>query len=427
MNNWVQNMGFFVCGAMLSLMVVGLVSAAVMPGMDRWNRRYFVIFFALLTLNIGVFTVDEVVYGNPDLVTAERVVSFFEYLFVVILVPLSTIHLLHACGEDWPRHPLFRSTLALWGAYLLTLVVAQCTTVFYYITPDNQFVYGPWHALLMMPVVMILALNLVYLIRWRGRLSRRLFIVFLIYTLPMLLTLLIRLFLYDILLIGFSNTISIALWGISMYAIIMRDQIDRYLRQQKEIAHQRASVMVLQMRPHFIHNTMTSIYYLCGQDPKKAQQVTLDFNTYLRRNFTAIASDHTIPFSEELEHTRAYLAVEQAQFEERLFVDYDTPHTLFRLPPLTLQPIVENAVKHGMDPEAEPLRISIRTRETDSGSEIVVEDNGPGYEPADDSEPHIALANIRQRLEMMCGGELTILPRDGGGTVVKVTVSSTEK
>ena len=121
------------------------------------------------------------------------------------------------------------------------------------------------------------------------------------------------------------------------------------------------------------------------------------FTTYLRKNFTAIASDHTIPFSEELEHARAYLAVEQAQFEDLLFVDYDTPHLLFRVPPLTLQPIVENAVKHGMDPEAGQLHIFIRTRETDYGNEIVVEDNGSGFSFSDDSTEHLALANIQQR------------------------------
>ena len=427
MIGWMDRFIFFVCGAMLILMLVGLVSAAVMPGMDRWNRRYFIVFFALLTLGIGVFFVDEIVYHDPRLATAERIVSFLEYLLVSVLIPLSTVHLVHACGEDWRRHPLFRGALALWGAYLLLLGIAQFTTVFYYVTPDNHFYYGPWHPLLTVPIVAILLLNLVCLFRWRSRLSRKYSIAFLVYTLPMLLTLIIRMFYFDMLFTAFGNIICISLCAISMYAIILMDMLDQNLRQQREIAHQRARVMVLQMRPHFIHNTMTSIYYLCGQDPKKAQQVTMDFNTYLRKNFTAIASDHTIPFSEELEHTRAYVAVEQAQFEDCLFVDYDTPHTLFRLPPLTLQPIVENAVKHGMDPDAEPLRIAIQTREAETGSMITVSDNGPGYEPADDDAPHIALANIRQRLEMMCGGRLEILPREAGGTVVRVTIPQAEE
>ena len=186
--------------------------------------------------------------------------------------------------------------------------------------------------------------------------------------------------------------------------------------------------MVLQMRPHFIYNTMMSIYYLCKQNPDLAQQVTLDFTTYLRKNFTALASEEPIPFSEELEHTRAYLAVEQAQFDDMLFIDYDTPHVDFRLPPLTLQPIVENAVKHGMDPDSAALHIQIATRRTGSGSEIVVADNGSGFKAADDfesangSEPHNALKNIRERLEIMCGGKMEIESQDGGGTMVKVTI-----
>ena len=129
-----------------------------------------------------------------------------------------------------------------------------------------------------------------------------------------------------------------------------------------------------------------------------------------------------VPFTAELEHIRAYLAVELALHEDALFVEYDTPHTRFRVPPLTLQPIVENAVKHGMDQDSEPLHIFIRTARTELGSEIVVEDTGAGFEPADDSEPHIALSNIRQRLEMMCRGRMTITPREGGGTVVRVTI-----
>ena len=114
--------------------------------------------------------------------------------------------------------------------------------------------------------------------------------------------------------------------------------------------------------------------------------------------------------------------MEQALYEDSLFVEYDTPHTWFRVPPLTLQPIVENAVKHGRDPYAGPFHISIRTRKTNSGSEIVVADNGRGLLPSDNEEPHIALKNIEERLEIMCGGSLTITPGDSSGTVVKLTI-----
>ena len=208
----------------------------------------------------------------------------------------------------------------------------------------------------------------------------------------------------------------------SMYIIILSDQIEENMRQQQEIARQRANVMILQMRPHFIYNTLMSIYSLCDQDPGKARQVTMDFTSYLQKNFNAVASGNLIPFAAELEHTRAYLAVEQAQYDEMLFVKYDTQFMQFRLPPLTLQPIVENAVKHGINPYSGPLHVLIRTRHTGSGSVITVEDNGPGFSPDEDSGPHTALMNIRQRLEMMCGGSMTIRPRDGRGTVVTIII-----
>jgi signal transduction histidine kinase len=75
-----------------------------------------------------------------------------------------------------------------------------------------------------------------------------------------------------------------------------------------------------------------------------------------------------------------------------------------------------------LDPELEPLRITVQTRETEGGFRILVADNGPGYAPAADDEPHIALNNIRERLKLMCGGTLDIRPGEGAGTVVTVTV-----
>ena len=123
-----------------------------------------------------------------------------------------------------------------------------------------------------------------------------------------------------------------------------------------------------------------------------------------------------------MEHTKAYLAIEQVQFGDDLLVEYDILHENFRLPPLTLQPIVENAVKHGVDPENAPLCIKIQTCETKLGSEIKIEDNGRGFDFNAAEKPNSALKNIRQRLEMMCNGKMTINPREGGGTVLSVII-----
>ena len=410
---------------MLTLTALGLGVSVFMPGMNRWNRRFFTALFTVLLLLMGAFLVDLIVYEFRDMALAEQIDVYFQYLLVSLPMPMFTGYLLHLCGEDLRKSTLFRLVIGLWGIYFILLGLAQCTTFLYYVTPDNEFIRGSWHPLLVAPLAAIMLLNLAGVIRRRNRLPDKYYVAFLIHLLPMTVATLIHAVIYVPLLVVFGLSFSM----LSMFGIILCDQIEQYMRQQREIAHQRASIMVLQMRPHFIFNTMMSIYYLCAQDSQKAQQVTLDFTSYLRKNFSAIASENTIPFANELEHTRAYLAVEQVQFEDSLFVEYDTPHIRFRVPPLTLQPIVENAVKHGMDPDSAPLCICIRTRETDAGHEITVEDNGPGFAQAnmDESEPHIALANIQQRLEIMCGGTLTVMPREGGGTVVKITLPVLQK
>ncbi|MBR2216673.1 MAG: histidine kinase [Selenomonadaceae bacterium] len=423
MNNWEDTIYIFLAGAMMAFTAVGFSVATIMPDIERWNRRFFMSLFSVIMLLMVAALADLLVWENPGMILAEKIATYFEYLFISLPLPMFTAYLLHSCdgkaGEKWQRNKMFRATLALWGVFLILLGIAQDTTLMYYFTSEGNFYRGAWHPLLLAPLDILLLLNLAGVIRRRSLLPRKYYTAFLIHMLPLTVTFLAHSFFFVPMLVFFGVVIS----TLSVFGVILYDQIDQYMRQQKEISHQRASIMVLQMRPHFIYNAMMSIYYLCAKDAKKAQQVTLDFTTYLRKNFTAIVSEDTVPFADELAHTRAYLAIEQVQFEDSLCVEYDTPHTEFRLPPLTLQPIVENAVKHGMDPEYAPLEIFIRTRETEVGSEIIVEDSGLGFDlAATKSEPHTALENIRTRLSMMCGGSLTLHPREGGGTVVKVII-----
>ena len=214
---------------------------------------------------------------------------------------------------------------------------------------------------------------------------------------------------------------------------------EKQLRQQeKDLYELRLWALAQQIRPHFIYNTLSSIYVLCKNASPRTLPVIEDFLTYLQANYTAISQEKTISFPEELRHIRAYLGVEAVRYEDLLQVEYDTPHTDFRLPPLTLQPIVENAVKHGIRQEHALLRIVIRTRKTAEGSCVIVEDSGPGCGPPPESsavsspeggpasgeerDAHIGLNNVRGRLEIICGGSLDIAPRPGGGTVVTVSI-----
>jgi hypothetical protein len=418
MSHWSEVFYFSIISAALLLSVTGLWFTAVMPGIDRWGKRFFLRYFIVLMACCFSGFIELIFYHYPVPRAAIYIVVFIELLCIPLPLPMLTAYMLHACGENMRSNRLLYTALGLLAVFFIVLASAPFVGVFSYAAPDNQYGRGPLYPLLLLPLIAILLLNLAGAIRRRAQMSRKAFFSFVIAQVPMTAALLVMLFADALPLFDISYVLS----ALAMYSFILSDQIEQDLHNQREIAHERASVMVLQMRPHFIYNTLMSIHSLCSLDPRKAQQITMDFTNYLRKNFTAVASDSTIPFSTELEHTRAYLAVEQAQYDDMLVVDYDTPFTRFRLPPLTLQPIVENAVKHGMDLDSEPLRISIRTRRTESGTEIIVEDNGCGFDPAETKESGIALKNIRQRLKMMCGGNMTITPNEGGGTVVTVTI-----
>ena len=204
-------------------------------------------------------------------------------------------------------------------------------------------------------------------------------------------------------------------------------QMERELvRKERELQDAKVKTMMNQIRPHFIYNTLVSIYVLCKEDPERASEVVSEFTNYLQANFTAIASTELTSFGEELRNTRAYVAVESVLYGDKLQVEYDTEFTAFRLPPLTLQPLVENAVKYGVGKGYSPGHIRILSRAVPGGAELTVEDNGPGYAPSprEDNEAHIGLASVRERLELMCSGTLSVGPRAGGGTTVTVFVPS---
>ncbi len=418
MSRWSEVFYFSIISAALLLSMVGLWFTAVMPGIDRWGKRFFLCFFTVLMVCCFSGFIELILSHYPVPGAAISIVVFIELLSLSLPLPMLTAYMLHACGENTRSSRLFHAALGLLAVYFVVLASAPFNGVFSYATADNQDYRGPLFALLLLPLIAILLLNLWGAVRRRARMSHKAFLNFVIAQAPMTVALLVMLFVDALPLFDISYVLS----ALAMYSFILSDQIEQDLRHQREIAHERASVLVLQMRPHFIYNTLMSIHSLCSLDPQMAQQITMDFTNYLRRNFNAVASDSTIPFSTELEHTRAYLAVEQVRYDDMLVVDYDTPFTRFRLPPLTLQPIVENAVKHGMDLDSDPLCISIRTRYTDVGTEIIVEDNGIGFDPSGESEPHIALKNIRQRLEMMCGGTLELTSRGAGGTRVTIRV-----
>jgi len=185
------------------------------------------------------------------------------------------------------------------------------------------------------------------------------------------------------------------------------------------------AVMVSQIQPHFLYNSLTSIAALCDIDPKAAKETTIAFSDYLRANMNSLDRTTPVSFETEMKHVATYLQLEQVRFSGRLTVEYDTPVTNFSLPALSLQPLVENAVKHGVCAKKGGGTIRISTGENDQAYFVSVSDDGVGFDPdavPRDGRRHIGLDNVRRRLASMVDGSLSVESAPGKGTKITITI-----
>jgi hypothetical protein len=184
----------------------------------------------------------------------------------------------------------------------------------------------------------------------------------------------------------------------------------------------RTSVLLSQIKPHFLHNALSTIAQLCEENPPKAKESIIDFSQYLRRNMRSLEHDGLIDFKEEMNHVESYLNLEKAIYGKALSVVYKIEADDFSLPPLTVQPIVENAVRHGIGAKENGGTVMVSTAETAAEYVITISDDGAGF----DSEQaagkrargNIGIDNVRRRLSQQCGGTLTVAAEPGKGTTV---------
>ena len=181
--------------------------------------------------------------------------------------------------------------------------------------------------------------------------------------------------------------------------------------------------MMSQIRPHFIYNTLGSIEQLCKLDPPKAGDLVHNFAKYLRGNFGELDNPKPILISQEMEHVHYYVSIENVRFPDMTF-SFEMNSDDFHIPALTVQPIVENAIKHGLMKLQKGGVIRVATYETDTEYCISVEDDGVGFDTSAllDDRKHVGLRNIRERLKVMVNGTLEIESTVGVGTKVVVKI-----
>ena len=417
MDNWIVVINFSIGVAGLFLSILGLIMGIIARPIEKTARRHLSGIFLIM----GAYSAATILSYYAEMMSEPEMMRwgiFLSSLLSAMLMPILTSLILCFAGEKCSGSVLFLCVMGLLLVYSAMLVATFFSPVFYRITDEGIYLRGSLYPVLLVPPVLIMALNLLGLWKRRKKLNVKQKRAFLVYLLVPLVSMLIQMLYYGILVTALGAIIG----TMALFLFVLSDQQDLFIRVTEENANREFEIRILQMRPHFIYNALTSIYYIAGEDPEKARSVIRDFSIYLRTVFGTIVSRTPVPFEEELSHTRAYLSVETARFEDQLHVTYDILHTDFKLPPLTLQPVVENAIKHGMDPELERLNIIIRTRFAGGSSEIVVENDGEEFVPPLEKEKGIGLDSTRERLKRMCGGELSVSKRAGGGTIVTIQI-----
>lgn len=194
---------------------------------------------------------------------------------------------------------------------------------------------------------------------------------------------------------------------------------------QEELENSRIAVMISQIQPHFLYNSLTSMMDLCDNNPKRAKDAIADFADYLRGNIASLKADKPIPFETELEHIKRYLRLEKLRFDEELQIKYDIQTLDFMVPALSVQPLVENAVKHGVGRKTGGGMVAIQTTETETEYLIYITDDGVGFtegEYSDSGSTHIGLENIKKRLKIMMNAQIEIESTKGVGTIALVRI-----
>ena len=222
-----------------------------------------------------------------------------------------------------------------------------------------------------------------------------------------------------------SYTSEIFILGIYLYYSYLMFEMYRNdaVLHEREMQDKTTSLMLSQIQPHFIYNTLATIQVLCEIDAEKAAKTIDAFSKYLRINTDALSKREPVSILEEVKHAKTYSDIEMVRFDN-VNVIFNIEDQDFKLPVLTLEPIVENAIKYGVRAKEEGI-VEVRTFKDGNKHILVVKDNGIGFnmnEIKNDGRNHVGIENVKKRVENMVHGTFEIESEVGAGTTVTITV-----
>ena len=365
---------------------------------------------------------------KPENVIPIKILSFSSDAFLCVLISLYAYCLTEYINE---RKKIFYGytnlITVLCGISLVLWLINAFNGMYIYYDATGLDQTGPHYLLSQAFNVVLPAMTMVLAFRYHDVIGWRNTWIWVLYGLIPVLSIPAQV-LWAVTPVCIATTVSLVL----VYTLIHVEQAEREANIEKELAQKELalsesnnSLVLSQIQPHFLYNALTSIYRLCDVKPEAAKEAVSNFSKYLRGNLDSIKQTKMISFADELKHLQAYLSLEKIRYDDYLDIKYDIKTTEFFIPPLTVQPLVENAVNHGISDLPVGGLVTISTEEKRDYYEIRVSDNGVGFDPEtvpEDGRSHLGIMNVRSRLNIMCHGTLDIKSAPGDGTVAIIQI-----
>lgn len=418
------NLTLDLCGAMVAMI---LLLSCLGEGVCKQRKdSHFLGLLLLLLVLLLTDGLDWGMNGHERMRTLLLVSNMINYSAGYLIVLTFVRYLADFLEED----RMMRFVIGIFDVFgclsVGMMFVNLFSGIYYYIDVAGWYHRGDLYWVSQVFPAVALGICAIVIVCGKGLLIRER-MVFLSYLLFPLVGIVIDLYIAELALTYTGAVISSLLIYIQIDAMREKKiaQQEMELAQQKtELTQSQVRMMLSQIQPHFLYNALSSIQELCRKNPQEAERAITEFSDFLRGNMASLTIDKPVSFEQELKHTNNYLALEQMRFEECLTVIYRIETTRFRIPTLTLQPIVENAVRYGVTKKEEGGTVIIAVKEEPDCYEIMVSDDGVGFDLKSmktDDRMHIGIENVRKRLEFV-GGELQIASTVGVGTEVTIRV-----
>ena len=390
------------------------------------NSLFMRLFMGLLITNIACMLGETGLwlFHEPQFVPLAKLCAFLSFGGGTVLIALYAYCIVAFISKRTKiSYKLAHFIAGICAVYLVMVIVSEFNGLLFDFDANGFYMDGPYYGIVRVLdiVTWILCISIIVMNRkvlsYRNMFSLMSFVIYPFIAMFML-------SFWDATPLSMATTLSM----INLYGLFTGEMSARLVEQERQLhkqetllTQQRVATMISQIQPHFIYNTLGSIYQLCLSEPEKAARLTQDFSLYLRGNFSELDSIKPVSINKEMEHVKYYLNIEQVRFPD-IEVVYKLESSDFLIPALSVQPLAENAVKHGLMGLESGGRIIISTYEDEKNYYVKVEDNGVGFNSIDESKKHIGITNIRGRLTAMCQGKLVIESEINQGTRATIIV-----